>query len=73
MSGSWRTAWQAQDIVVYRNDAEVDRVRSAEIARVVLVHRGEPLQVPAVFIHVQAHAFREQPAFLVSMRKERIQ
>ncbi len=41
MSGSWRTAWQGQDIVVYRNDGEVDRLRASEIARVVLVHRGE--------------------------------
>ena len=41
MSSNWRTAWQQQDIVLYRNDAEVDRIRSTEIARVVLVHRGE--------------------------------
>ena len=41
MSGNWRTGWQGQDIVVYRDDAEVDRIRSPEIARVVLVHRGE--------------------------------
>ncbi len=41
MSGNWRTAWQQQDIVVFRNDVEVDRIRSSEIARVVLVHRGQ--------------------------------
>jgi hypothetical protein len=40
MRVSWRTAWQAQDIVVYRDDVEVDRVPAASIERVVLVHRG---------------------------------
>ena len=40
MKSSWRTAWQGQDIVVYRNDAEVDRLHAPDIARVVLVHRG---------------------------------
>lgn len=41
MKASWRTAWQQQDIVVYRNDVEVDRIRGADIARVVLVHRRQ--------------------------------
>ena len=40
MKASWRTAWQGQEIVVYRNDLEVDRFDSALIERVVLVHRG---------------------------------
>ena len=40
MRTSWRTAWQAQDIVVYRDDVEVDRVSASSIERVVLVHRG---------------------------------
>ena len=40
MKSSWRTAWQGQDIVVYRNEAEIDRLHAADIARVVLVHRG---------------------------------
>ena len=40
MKSSWRTAWQGQDIVVFRNDAEVDRLHAGEIDRVVLVHRG---------------------------------
>jgi len=40
MKSSWRTAWQGQDIVVYRNDTEVDRLHAQDIARVVLVHRG---------------------------------
>lgn len=39
MKSKWRTAWQGQDIVVYRNDLEVDRLASATIERVVLVHR----------------------------------
>ncbi len=40
MRTSWRTAWQAQDIVVYRDDVEVDRVDASSMERVVLVHRG---------------------------------
>ncbi len=40
MRASWRTAWQGQDIVVFRNEAEIDRVHAPDIERVVLVHRG---------------------------------
>ncbi len=40
MKSSWRTAWQGQDIVVYRNDTEVDRLHAPSIQRVLLVHRG---------------------------------
>jgi hypothetical protein len=40
MKSSWRTAWQGHDIVIFRNDAEIDRVHAPDIARVVLVHRG---------------------------------
>ena len=40
MRASWRTAWQGQDIVVYRNEAEADRVHAPDIDRVVLLHRG---------------------------------
>ena len=40
MKHSWRTAWQGQDIVVFRDDAEVDRLDATHIDRVVLVHRG---------------------------------
>jgi hypothetical protein len=40
MKSSWRTAWQGQDIVVFRNEVEVDRVHAQAIERVVLVHRG---------------------------------
>jgi hypothetical protein len=31
MKSSWRTAWQGQDIVVYRNEAEVDRLHAPDI------------------------------------------
>ena len=40
MNTTWRTAWQGQDIVVYRADAEVDRFDVRQLLRVVLVHRG---------------------------------
>lgn len=40
MRTTWRTAWQGQEIVVYREDAEVDRVNAQDIRRVVFVHRG---------------------------------
>ena len=39
MKASWHTAWHGQDIVVYRDDVEVDRVQAAQIERVVFVHR----------------------------------
>ncbi len=40
MKSSWRTAWHGQDIVVYRNEAEVDRLHAPNIDRVLLVHRA---------------------------------
>lgn len=40
MKASWRTLWQQKDIVVYRNEREVDRIAAASIARVFLVYRG---------------------------------
>jgi hypothetical protein len=40
MKSSWHTAWQGQDIVVYRNDVEADRLHAQQIERVILVHRG---------------------------------
>lgn len=40
MSSSWRTAWQGQDIVVFRDDAEVDRVNAGQMERVVFVYQG---------------------------------
>jgi hypothetical protein len=40
MSNSWRTAWQGQDIVVFRDEAELDRVNASQIQRVVFVYEG---------------------------------
>ena len=36
----WHTKWQGQDIAVYRNEVEVDRINSQQIERVFLLHRG---------------------------------
>ncbi|WP_372526924.1 hypothetical protein [Piscinibacter sp.] len=38
--GEWRTAWQGQDIVIFRDDIEVDRVSASQIQRVVFVYGG---------------------------------
>ena len=40
MKHAWRTAWQGQDIAVYRDEVEIDRVHAPAIERVLLVHRG---------------------------------
>ena len=40
MKNTWRTEWKGQDIVVYRDDEEVDRVSAQQIKRVVFVHRN---------------------------------
>jgi hypothetical protein len=40
MKVSWRTAWQGQDIVVYRDDVECDRLAAAQIRRIVFVYSG---------------------------------
>lgn len=40
MKTTWRTLWQQNDIVVYRDEVEVDRIAGARIARVYLVYRG---------------------------------
>ncbi|HMC14027.1 MAG TPA: hypothetical protein VKI18_00240, partial [Albitalea sp.] len=39
-SSSWRTAWHGQDIVVYRDEAEIDRVNAGQIERIVFVYAG---------------------------------
>jgi hypothetical protein len=36
----WHTVWQGQDIAVYRNDVEVDRVHAQQIERVLLLYKG---------------------------------
>jgi hypothetical protein len=40
MRTPWHTAWQGTDIVVYRDDAEVDRFAADQIERVIFAHRG---------------------------------
>jgi hypothetical protein len=40
MKTNWRTLWQQQDIVVYRDEAEVDRLAAERIERVYFVYRG---------------------------------
>ena len=40
MSHTWHTAWQGQDIVVFRDEAEIDRVGASQIERVVFVYEG---------------------------------
>jgi hypothetical protein len=50
MKTPWRTAWHGQDIVVYRNDEEVDRVNAQQILRVVFVHRDNS-DAPGDLVH----------------------
>ena len=40
MKTTWRTLWQQHDIVVYRDEAEVDRLAAGRIECVYLVYRG---------------------------------
>ena len=40
MQSTWRTTWQGQDIVVFRDEGEVDRVNASQIERVVFVYAG---------------------------------
>ena len=40
MGSTWRTAWQGQDIIVYRDETEIDRVNAEQIQRVVFVYSG---------------------------------
>ena len=39
MKTTWRTLWQQNDIVVYRDEVEVDRLPAERIVRVYLVYR----------------------------------
>ena len=43
MSSNWHTAWQNQDIVVFKGDTAVDRLPGQDIKRVIFVYlnRGE--------------------------------
>lgn len=40
MKMNWRTAWQGEDIVVFRDEEIVDRIHGPDIERVVFVYRG---------------------------------
>ncbi|MDQ6638617.1 MAG: hypothetical protein M3Z15_02990, partial [Pseudomonadota bacterium] len=40
MKTTWRTLWQQNDIVVYRDEVEVDRLPAERIERVYLVYLG---------------------------------
>jgi len=40
MRKNWRTAWQGQEVVVFRDDDEIDRFSAGDVQRVVFVHRG---------------------------------
>ena len=40
MNHTWRTAWQGQDIVVFHDEAEVDRLNAGRIERIVFVYAG---------------------------------
>ena len=37
---TWRTLWQHNDIVVYRDEVEVDRLRAESIRRVYFIYHG---------------------------------
>ncbi|MGA0612658.1 hypothetical protein [Caldimonas sp. KR1-144] len=39
---TWHTAWQGSDIVVFRDDEEIDRFAADQIERVIFVHDGLP-------------------------------
>ena len=40
MDSTWHTAWQGPDIVVFHDDAEVDRFKAADVQRVIFVQHG---------------------------------
>ncbi len=40
MGTRWHTAWQGQEIIVYREDEVVDRLNAHDIERVLFVHEG---------------------------------
>lgn len=40
MKPLWHTAWQAMDLVVHRDQREVDRIAAEDIERVIIVYRG---------------------------------
>lgn len=47
----WHTLWQGQEIALFRNDVEIDRVDAQKIERVFLLHRGSG-QTPGDVVQV---------------------
>lgn len=41
MKHRWHTAWSGTDVVIYRDDAEADRIHADDIRRVVFVYRAD--------------------------------
>ncbi|MCR5886159.1 hypothetical protein LRS03_26230 [Rhizobacter sp. J219] len=41
MRTPWQSTWQGPDLVVFRDDTEVDRFPAAQVERVVFVYRGQ--------------------------------
>ncbi len=77
MNPSWRTAWQGQDIVVFRDDVEVDRVPAGEIQRIVFVYVGSG-ESPGDLLHAivqtghDAVLFRADTGFAGRVNFERV-
>ena len=77
MSTSWRTAWQGQDIVIYRDDSEVDRVSAPQIERVIFVYAGNgesagDLQHAVVETHEHCFIFPAETGFAGRVNFERV-
>ena len=78
MSNTWRTAWQGQDIVVFRDEAEVDRVSAGDIERVVFVYSGNgespgDLQHAVVETHEDCLIFPAETGFAGRVNFERVE
>jgi len=76
MSNTWRTAWHGQDIVVYRDETEVDRVTAGDIERVVFVYTGTgespgDLQHAVVETHEDCLIFPAETGFAGRVNFER--
>ncbi|HEV7913537.1 MAG TPA: hypothetical protein VGP22_07205 [Albitalea sp.] len=77
MSNSWRTAWQGQDIVVFRDETEIDRVSAGQIERVVFVYAGSgespgDLQYAVVETHEDCIIFPADTGFAGRVNFERV-
>ena len=77
MSNTWRTAWQGQDIVVFRDETEVDRVSAPDIERVVFVYSGSgespgELEYAVVETHDDCLIFPAETGFAGRINFERV-